>query len=37
MPDDLPTKHYLERSAKFMVEGVPEDWQGESKKWMSNK
>ena len=28
MPDDLPTKHYLERSAKFMVEGVPEDWQG---------
>lgn len=28
MPEDLPTKHYLERSAKFMVEGVPDDWQG---------
>ncbi len=28
MPNDLTAKHYLERSAKFMVEGVPEDWQG---------
>lgn len=31
MPEDLPTKHYLERSAKFMVEGVSEDWQGVQK------
>ncbi len=28
MPGDLTTKHYLERSAKFLLEGVPDDWQG---------
>lgn len=28
LPDDATTKLYLERSAKFMVEGVPDDWDG---------
>ncbi len=28
LPDDITTKLYLERSAKFMIEGVPDDWQG---------
>jgi CheY-like chemotaxis protein len=28
LPEDLTTKHYLERSSKFLLEGVPEDWQG---------
>lgn len=28
LPDDLTTKHYLERSATFLLEGVPDDWQG---------
>lgn len=27
-PNDLASKIYLERSAKFMVEGVPTDWNG---------
>ena len=26
LPDDATTKLYLERSAKFMVEGVPDNW-----------
>jgi len=26
LPDDLTTKHYLERSAKLLLEGAPEDW-----------
>lgn len=28
MPDDLATKHYLERSARYLLEGVPDDWEG---------
>ena len=28
LPDDATTKLYLERSAKFMVEGVPDNWDG---------
>jgi CheY-like chemotaxis protein/class 3 adenylate cyclase len=28
LPEDLTTKHYLERSARFLLEGVPDDWQG---------
>ncbi len=28
LPDDLTAKLYLERSAKFMVEGVSDNWQG---------
>jgi adenylate cyclase len=27
-PDDKTAKLYLERSAQFMVQGVPDDWQG---------
>ena len=27
-PDDKTAQLYLERSAQFMVQGVPEDWQG---------
>lgn len=27
-PDDKAARIYLERSAKFMVEGVPQDWDG---------
>jgi len=27
-PEDKAAKLYLERSAKFMVQGVPEDWEG---------
>ena len=28
LPEDLTTKHYLKRSSKFLLEGVPDDWQG---------
>ncbi len=28
LPEDLTTKHYLERSAKFLLEGAPEGWKG---------
>jgi two-component system sensor histidine kinase ChiS len=27
-PDDKTAKLYLERSAQFMVQGIPDDWQG---------
>ena len=27
-PDDKTAKLYLERSAQFMVQGVPDDWDG---------
>jgi len=27
-PDDKTARLYLERSAQFMVQGVPDDWQG---------
>ena len=28
LPEDLTTKYYLERSSKFLLQGVPADWQG---------
>lgn len=28
LPEDLTTKHYLQRSAKFLLVGVPDDWEG---------
>ncbi len=28
LPEDLTTKHYLKRSSKYLLEGVPDDWQG---------
>ena len=27
-PDDMAAQLYLKRSAQFMVQGVPEDWEG---------
>jgi class 3 adenylate cyclase len=28
LPDDVTTRHYLQRSSKYLLEGVPDDWQG---------
>lgn len=28
LPHDMTTKHYLERSAKYLLMGAPEDWKG---------
>jgi len=28
LPDDVTTRHYLQRSSTCLLEGVPDDWQG---------
>ncbi len=28
LPEDRTTKQYLKRSARCLLEGVPDDWQG---------
>jgi len=28
LPDDVTTRHYLQRSSACLLEGVPDDWQG---------
>ncbi|MBT8351693.1 MAG: hypothetical protein KJO26_10740, partial [Deltaproteobacteria bacterium] len=28
LPDDVTTRHYLQRSSTYLLEGVPNDWQG---------
>ena len=26
LPDDMTTRHYLQRSSQYLLEGVPDDW-----------
>ncbi len=28
LPEDIPTRHYLQRASKCLLEGVPDDWEG---------
>ncbi len=28
LPDDMTTRHYFQRSSTYLLEGVPDDWQG---------